>query len=134
MKKKIFAILLTAFAVAAIYGIYQWNKPKRTADGEMPVDTLTAEDIFAKFSGDETKANSLYLNKVVQIYGRVVDIDSGNNEVVLFLETSDILGRVSCTLIPGTNAEVAKGREIAVKGICTGFLTDVVLTQCVLVQ
>ena len=134
MKKKILIVILLLIAIGGAIGIYQWNKPKRTADDEKPAATLTAEDLFNQFATNEAAANTSYLNKIIQVNGKVLTFEKSSTEFVIYLETSDVLGTVSCTLIPGTEITATEGSDVTIKGICTGYLTDVVLTQCVLVQ
>lgn len=132
MKKKIILSIIVLIALGTITGIYLWNKPKRTAAGEKAVASLPADDLFQVFSNDENTANAAYLNKVVEVNGTVVktETDPAGADVV-YLETSDLLGTISCTFIPGTKADTKTGDTVKIKGICTGFLTDVILTQCI---
>lgn len=135
MKKKIL-ILLTALLLIGIgYGLYQWNKPKRTAEAEKPAAELAAADLFQKFSENETEANAAFLNKVIEVSGKIssIDTDAAGLEVV-YLETTDIMGTVSCTFSKGKNSNATPGQDVKIKGICDGFLTDVVLKECALVQ
>jgi hypothetical protein len=136
MFKKILIFLLIAAAIGGAIGYYLWNKPPRTAEDEKPFATLSADALFTEFSTDEVAATTKYLNKVLEINGKVADIKkdaSGNTDVIL--ETSDILGTVVCTLKIGANAEGTEvGTTVALKGICTGYLTDVILNQGVVLK
>lgn len=134
-KKRIIIILLALMVGAAGYVTYLWNKPQRTAENEKPFATVTANDLFIEFSTDEAKAFEKYRDKVIQINGTVEEIKkdaSGNTDVVL--TTDDILGKVVVTLKKDANAEgVENGMTIELKGICNGFLSDVLLNQGVVV-
>jgi hypothetical protein len=131
MKKTILIIILILAVGGAVTGYYLWNKPKRTAADEKPVASMSADDLLMAFLTDEVKANAAYLNKIVEVTGIVVkkEKDDSGNEVV-YLETTDVFGLVSCTMIPGTTSDATEGKEVKLKGICTGYLSDVVLTQC----
>ncbi len=135
MKKNILLVVGVLFAVGIGYGLYAWNKPKRTSEDEKPAAALAAADLFQQFSENETNANTAYLNKVVEVSGKItlIDTDAAGLEVV-YLETADMLGTVSCTFSKDKNSNASPGQEIKIKGICDGFLTDVVLKECSLVQ
>jgi hypothetical protein len=131
MKKTILIILLLVAIGGASTAYYMWNKPKRTAADEKPAASMSADDLLLAFQNDENKANASYLNKIIEVSGMVVkkEKDDSGNEVV-YLETTDVFGLVSCTMIPGTTCDASEGQETKLKGICTGYLSDVVLTQC----
>jgi hypothetical protein len=136
MLKKILVFLLIAGAIGGAVGYYLWHKPPRTAEDEKPFATVNADALFTEFSTDEVAATAKYLNKVLEINGKVADIKkdaSGNTDVIL--ETSDILGTVVCTLKNGANADGTEiGTTVDLKGICTGYLSDVILNQGVVLQ
>ncbi len=135
-KKIILIVLLAVVVFGGGYGLYLWNKPHRTAEDEKPFATVTANDLFLEFSTNETVAFEKYRDKVIQINGVVEEIKtdaSGNTDLVL--TTDDILGKVVCTLKQGANsAGVEVGMTVDLKGICNGFLSDVLLNQGVVVN
>jgi hypothetical protein len=136
MFKKIIVFLLIAAAIGSAVGYYMWHKPPRTAEDEKPFVTISADALFTEFSADEVATTTKYINKVLEVTGKVSDIKkdaSGNTDVIL--ETSDILGTVVCTLKNDANADGTEiGTTVALKGICTGYLTDVILNQGVVVK
>jgi uncharacterized protein YxeA len=135
MKKTILIILALGLVVGAITVYMLWNKPHRTAD-EKPFAMLTANDLFVEFSTDENAAWEKYRDKVIQVSGTVEEIKndaSGNTDIVF--TTEDILGKVIITLKTGAKADgVETGTTLEVKGICNGFLSDVLLNQGVIAQ
>jgi tRNA_anti-like len=46
----------------------------------------------------------------------------------VLLKTDDLMFGVNCTM--EDDAQVKTGEQISIKGICTGYLTDVVLIRC----
>ncbi|MDZ4822640.1 MAG: hypothetical protein SH856_04210 [Flavobacteriales bacterium] len=128
--KKIIWILLALAIVGGAIGYYLWNKPHREAAGEKAVATLTADELLSQYEADETASNTKYIDKVVEVSGKVsvAETDAAGNAVVQ-LETSSPMGVVHCTYSPGEKSSAA-GTEITLKGICSGFLSDVQLTKC----
>ena len=54
-------------------------------------------------------------------------------ETVVYLQSSDPVFGVNCTFKEDPGA-IEKGSTITFKGICTGFLSDVVLTGGIMVK
>ncbi len=135
MKKTILIILLLGVIAGAITAYMLWNKPHRTAE-EKPFAMISANDLFMEFSSDETAAWTKYRDKVIQVAGTVEEIKtdaSGNTDIVF--TTDDILGKVVITLKQGATVNGAiVGSVIEVKGICNGFLSDVLLNQGVIAE
>jgi hypothetical protein len=124
--------------VAALAGIliYLYNKPHRNVIAETGIP-ITATELYAKFTSNEGQANQAYLNKVLQVSGQVLAIKSNSTAgKVVILNTGDPLFGVVCTL--NLQEKVLRpmkpGEKITVKGICTGYLSDVVLTNSYLVN
>jgi uncharacterized protein YxeA len=125
--KKILVIVIVGLLITAGIGYFLWNKPHRTAEDEKPFATVTANQLYTEFSADEPAAWTKYKDKVIQINGEVQSIStdaSGNTQVVL--NTEDPMNTVSVTLMAGATAPAQDaGTMIEVKGICNGFLNDI---------
>jgi hypothetical protein len=135
MKKKIFFIIALAIVAGGAIFLWSWYKPHKTADDQKAVASLTATELFTAFTTDETKANAAYLNQVVEVTGVLEKIDTGETgQKIYYLATGDIMGTISCTFSEGTSFNAALGETVSLKGICDGYLTDVVLKQCVLAE
>ncbi len=132
----IIIVLLLLASVGVGVVAFLWNKPHRTAEDEKPFATLTANDLYMEFSNNEAAAFAKYRDQVIQVTGVVQEIKleaSGNTDVVL--ATDDILGTVICTLKRGGTADgISAGMTVDLKGICNGFLSDVLLNQGVIVN
>lgn len=97
--------------------------------------TFAAEELYSAFDANETQANADYLDKVIQVTGKVRS--SSRNEdghVKVTLESGDAMFGVICELDEHSEhvrTEFEPGETITVKGLCTGKLMDVVLVRCV---
>lgn len=133
VKKKILFAILALFICGVIYGVYVWNKPHRDVTTEKGIE-ITAAAIFDSFSNNETRANELYLNKTIQVTGVVSEIKKNQDGMaVVYLKSNDPVFGVNCTFKedPGP---VENGTTITFKGICTGFLSDVIINQGIIVK
>lgn len=129
--KKYLPYILVVIIAAGIFGYMQYNKPHRDIAAENSDFTMTANELFDAFESDEAKANGMYLDKVISVTGKIIDLDTNQDgKAVVTLEAENaMLGGVSCTL--KENDEALKIDENAtLKCRCTGFLSDVILVDC----
>lgn len=130
--KKVFAIILFAGVGAAIVFYILYNKPHRNPANEASIQ-LSAEELFDNFNKDETNANTQYLDKVLEVKGKVLEVTTNQDQTtVIILETNDPIFGIRCTM--NSKVVVDVNDYVTVKGICTGFLSDVVLTNALLVK
>lgn len=117
-------VLSVAVAVAVI-----WNKPHETVENKEG-EKITAMALTEAFLSNEHQANAIYLNKVLEVSGRVAEISTNqDHSTVILLESDDPFSGVQCTMKedPG----VQEGEEITVKGFCNGYTTVVLLSDCI---
>lgn len=129
--KKYFPYIIVLFIAAGIFGYLQYNKPHRDVAAEKSDFTMTVNELFDAFDTDETKANGMYLDKVITVSGKIINLDTNQDgkDVVTLEAENAMLGGVSCTL--KENDESLKIDENAtLKCRCTGFLSDVILVDC----
>jgi tRNA_anti-like len=135
MKKRnlqITGLLVLAFlTLGATIAYRMYNKPHRSVENETAL-TITAEELALAYTKNEANADKEYLDKPIQVTGLIADIASNQqNKQVIVLQGTDLSG-VQCTLDQNT-AELKKGSSVAIKGFCTGYLTDVILDRCIVV-
>lgn len=131
--------LLTATVVAVLLGIgvgfYLWNKPHQNMSRAEADFQLEAAALFTAFETDEAQANSRYLDKIIEVRGTITEVSAEQKTVVLGAETS--LFGIRCAWDEFSDApfpDVQPGQLVTLKGTCSGFLGDVVLSRCVLVE
>ena len=108
-----------------------YNKPHRSASTENAV-AVAAADLVKEYEKSEADANKKYLDKAIQVTGRVADTASNQqNKRVITLQGSDLSG-VQCTLLENNNS-IKAGDTITVTGFCTGYLTDVIIDRGVFI-
>jgi len=92
---------------------------------------INATKLYGDFSLDEGTANQDYVGKVLEVKGMLKNVEKkADNEIQLVLDAEDDLGAITCNLqvIESLAIEELKiGDPITVKGVCTGYLFDVVL-------
>ena len=129
--KKIIIGILVLGIIGAFIVYKTYNKPHVNVE-EASVDiSITADKILNDFSSDESSANLKYLDKIIEVKGVVSEINTKKG--IITIETNDDFGSVLCHLSEEASRKIGglqQGQIIVVKGICTGFLMDVILVKC----
>ncbi|HNT22072.1 MAG TPA: hypothetical protein PKL70_16665 [Saprospiraceae bacterium] len=137
MKSKL-TLLILILALSGVYiGYRMWNKPHLDIASAGPAASLTASELLAEYQSDESAANAKYLNKVISINGVIEAVSKEADQVSIRLATEDVMATVICNLDPFSShaeTEFVTGRNINLKGVCSGILTDVVLDRCVVIN
>lgn len=130
--KKIIIFILVLGSVGAFIGYKVYNKPHVDVAETSADINITANKILEEFSEDETLANSKYLEKIIAVKGEIADIKIEKEKGIITLKTNDDFGSILCHLSTEATKELDSlnvGQTITVKGICTGFLMDVILVK-----
>ena len=116
------------------FGYYLWSKPHRNVEATQADFSVEATDLFAQYASDEATANPKYLDKIVTVCGEVGEVTNEAGLVKVQLIGGNEMGGVSCELETGNAFSPKPGSRVCLKGICTGYLMDVVLDRCVEVK
>ena len=125
-KFKIVAIPLVVIIIVLFSYNYAMTGGGRDLEKEKSEFNMSAVDIFADFSANAEMATIKYLNKAVEISGKVTSI----NENVITLDE-----KVSCQLL--VSEEVLLNSQVKIKGRVTGYddlLEELKLDQCLVVK
>lgn len=135
-KKIVLSLILLSVGIAIVaYKVY--NKPHiDVVDAKADV-VVTANNLFTEFSTDEAKANAEYLDKIIQVKGFIQKLSIENGIGIVTLKTEDDFGSVQCNLSTEAKNDFNLLKEnelVTIKGICTGYLMDVVLVKSEIVN
>lgn len=121
-------VLLAVIAIGYVW-FFIWNKPQTNVEQAKGIQ-VEAKLLFQSYRTNEQQANATYLEKIVEVTGEVKSV-STNTEgfTVVLLKAEDPMFGINCT-IEQKGVIVNEGETITLKGICTGYLTDVVLIRC----
>ncbi|MDO3627005.1 hypothetical protein [Mucilaginibacter sp. BT774] len=137
MKNKIVWALIIVVVLGVVniwYYVFQYSKTHHRDVANEVATLVTSAQLVKDFQSDEKAANVKYLNKAIEVKGELLQENkdqSGN--ITLTLKSGDPFSNIFCTLQPGLPLPV-KGSVIVVKGVCTGFLSDVVLNNAIVVK
>jgi len=131
MTKLIYAIAVVALtAIGGYYYVFVYSKTHhRNVQSEKGL-AIIADSLSAQFQANEKNANALYLNKAITVTGTILSIDKNQEgKITLLLGRSDAFANVSVTLLSTVSITQKAGETISIKGVCTGALSDVIITE-----
>ncbi|MBB1285503.1 hypothetical protein HRH25_14050 [Flavisolibacter sp. BT320] len=140
MKRKIIIAGLIIAAAAGLFGVKEYFRTHDDLSGEEPVADFTVPQLIAAFETNAEKSKQQYIDRIIRVTGYVTAISADDNPVVISLGEKGRMSSVQCSMdsthqLPATNIV---GKQVTVKGICTGVLaeelfgTDVKLDRCLL--
>lgn len=138
IRKKIITIVVVLSIFIATFSAYKLaNKSHIDIAKTSPEITVNASVLLEEFSNDEIVANNKYLDKIVQVNGKILSKKIIEEKGVIALQTNDDFGSVLCHFSPESSDKFSNlklGQNIKIKGICTGFLMDAILIKCEIIN
>lgn len=132
--------LIAFLVVALILAVAAWKYTFRKAETSVSeVKALLTTDVLSllhAYESNEDSANALYLDKVITVTGNVDRIMPDSLGYSVYLKESDAMSGILCSFDKDAfdPSVVKEGSSIAVKGICSGYLLDVNLNRCAVVE
>ena len=131
-RKKIILVFIILGTFGGFFGYKMYNKPHIDVLKSSTEISISANKILDEFSKDETAANKKYLEKVILVKGEISETKIEREKGVITLKTNDNFGNILCHLSTEATKKMSKfkpGEIVSIKGICTGFLMDVILVK-----
>ena len=134
MKKIIIPLLIIGLLGAGI-GYYMYNKPVERLEKKQADVSVSADELLSDYEENEKEADAKYLGKIVEVKGKVSEITSAEGINKIHLETSNPIAAVICDLDKGNEPGSLKvGDQAKIKGMCSGYLSDVILVRSTVVN
>jgi hypothetical protein len=97
---------------------------------------ITATLLQKEFEDDEAAASSKYINKILEVTGTIASIKPADKQIIsISLNTASGLSSIICTFEAINDpSRLRNGDEITLRGECSGFLMDVLLNNCALIE
>ena len=137
MLKKTLLITLLVIVATSIFIYSKYEEPHTDITETVPDISLDSKLIIDEFISDENKANEKYLDQIIQLEGTIKEISSIRGKTVISLGKGDVFGNVNCHMISEESDKQQNlkiGQTVTIKGICTGYLLNVILVRCVLIN
>lgn len=134
-KIALFAVFFLALA-GILFGLYMFNLQSADLKKADPDFRISATDFQKSFENNESDANTTYLNKIIEVTGNIESLKPGEGKAIsISLKTDNPLSNVICTFqaTPDTSA-IKPGDRVTIRGEYSGFLMDILLNNCVIIQ
>lgn len=129
MKRKKIVIVIASLLIATSAGIYFYYgflfKEARNIESEVPDFQIAAIKLIEDYNNNPQKADSLYLNKTIEITGKITTA----TDSVIIVENS-----LFCLFSKKTKNQPINN-NVTVKGKCIGYdelFQEVKLDQCII--
>lgn len=148
MKRPLFLLISLILLAGAYFAYKSYNKPHTNVSDSSAIESLTAAQLFEKFSSSESEAMAEFSDQVIEVKGTVYLKDFGNeSEPQIVLEANGDNGYIRCGFKQDELSKIqsiAEADNIVVKGICKGINgseeldllsdIDVVLSNCIIIE
>jgi hypothetical protein len=134
---KIALFVVSFIALSAILAaLYMYNLKATDMSKAKPDFIISASLLQKAFEDNETAASAKYIDKILEVTGKIASVKPADNQNVnISLLTENDLSGVICTFPAITDtSEFRKGNEITLRGKCSGFLMDVLLNNCAVIN
>lgn len=138
--KKSYKFLITSVLVIGAAGIiaaaYMFNLRHKDLSKVRPDYVISAEELQKAFETDESGATGKYVNQVLEVTGIIFSVKEGeNNALSISLKTLSDLSAIICTLQETSGeSDFKSGDQVTIRGECSGFLMDVLLNNCTVIN
>ena len=135
VKNKFFllVILLLVLINGYCYVLPFFTSSEKNLDNALAELNINSNDLVNSYNTNEEKSDSLYTGKIIEVEGYIKEITflNARNTIILNSKTENF--GVICDINPNQKEKINQlktHQKIRVKGICKGFLKDVILLNC----
>ena len=136
MRKAILILPFLLIIAVAGFAYFKFHNPTCKTGELKPEYRISAVKLFNEYQLVETTANSKYMNRVIEVSGKVKEVKSDlDGAVWVVIDAGNALFAVSCKLaqseIPFAN-QIQKQEQVTLRGTCKGIMIDVILDECMI--
>jgi hypothetical protein len=137
MKSKNKIFLSTIIILSLINGYYfvvpYFKSSEKNLENETAELSISSKELVNAYIINEGKSDILYAGKIIEVTGFIKEISFINNRNTIILNSNNETFGVICDLNKNQEDKIKqlkKDQKIRLKGICKGFLKDVILLNC----
>lgn len=128
----ILTLIIVGIIVGSIIWIYAFQKSDLSVVSRKVDYELKSSDLLKNFINNEDSANKVFLDKIILVDGVIDKITEDSLSISVYLKNPMEDSGVMCGFNKSTidKSKFNPGKEVKIKGLCTGYLMDVVLNKC----
>lgn len=134
-------VIIISIALLVVIGFFiaksvVFRESKVSVGTEKADIEIDAASLVKSFELNETEANAKYLNKIILVEGVVDNIASGTDGITVYLKQPGSSSGVLCSFGKDVLSQnkISTGETLKIKGVCGGYLMDVILNKCSVVK
>ena len=130
-------IVLLGILLSGYFCVKIYNKPPEGVDKVKAEVAISSDKLLASFNANESSADSAYVEKVIIVEGSVKKITHINDRYTVLLQGENNRSHIICDMSESEIQSIKKlkvGDSVNIKGICKGYLMDVIMLNCILVN
>lgn len=137
-RKVLIFISVIFFAILGAVLIYLWTfrKADLSVNSKNTDFEISAGELVQRFENDEESANATFVDKVCVVTGPVDYVSEDSLTITVYLKDEDAISGILCSFDKSiiSTDQIEQGKEVRIKGICSGYLLDVILNRCSLAE
>ncbi|AXT20083.1 hypothetical protein D7030_02900 [Flavobacteriaceae bacterium AU392] len=131
------SIVFVLIIIVCVYlGIKLYNAPSAIDVNTVKTEqSISSNKLIALFATNENYANTTYVEKVITVKGVVKDVTYLNDRYTVILQGNNKFSQIICDMSLSDSEKIKKlrtGQQVNIKGICKGYLLDVIMLNCIL--
>lgn len=139
MKTPVKIALFVVFFIAVcgiLAALYLYNLKPKNLQNVKPHFVVTATDFQKAFEENEKASSEMYINKIIEVSGEIASVKPGEKKTLtVSLKTGSDFSSVICTFPDVSDTTFFQtGNQITLRGVCSGFLMDVLLNNCAVIK
>lgn len=131
-RRKFYVGLLITLLLGGLTAVLLLLKP-----ASPKAEQVDIVELINMFQNNEPLANATYTERLIEVSGVIQEISYLNNRQTILLHGDRFTQNfVLCDMSPESNAArtLMAGDTITLKGVCKGYLLDVILLNCTLIH
>lgn len=132
----IICLILLMGGISYFY-IGYYNKPHKDIHKIKTAYKISSEKLINLFILNKDLANAHYVEKTIEIKGVIKEINFINSRYIVSLQGKNDFSNVLCEMHKSQLNQIEKiklGETIRIKGICKGYLVDVIMLNCIVLK
>ncbi|WP_299061699.1 hypothetical protein [uncultured Polaribacter sp.] len=129
----VFLIVLLLVLSGYLFIVPYFKKTNKNLQLIKSEASINSKELIDAYLLDEENTNTLYAGKIIEVTGFVKEVTFLNNRNTVLLYSKNKTSGIICDVHPNQIEKIKKlkkHQKIVVKGICKGFLKDVILLNC----
>jgi hypothetical protein len=128
--------IIAVIAMGIIASVFAWEytfrKSAASVSHKKADFEIGSSILLQEFETDENEANELYLDKILLVHGPIESVSKDSIGISVYLKETNAMSGVICSFDKNAAdvGKLNKGAIVKIKGICSGYLMDVVLNKC----